>query len=290
MTFNPNNGNQFKINTPFDFSYTLSESEISSTVNLCPGGFFYIGIMVNGNQVNLGNGTNNHSAYGQMNVYYQQGEPLNFSNRSFDTLGTYTFSLYFNQGPYFGYYQNTVYTTTITFKTQVIPISNICFPAGTPIVTNQGSIPIEKIDPKIHTIRNKKIVGITQTISKDTHLVCFDKDSLGNNVPSQKTIISKNHKVFYKGHMMDAKFFVGRFENVRKVEYSGELLYNVLMEDYDKMIVNNMICETLHPENFLSKLYKYMQNLNPEDEEKIIKKYNEYVVKNNVFHSKKLTK
>ena len=27
------------------------------------------------------------------------------------------------------------------------------------------------------------------------------------------------------------------------------MLYNVLMEEHDKMVVNNLICETLHPEN-----------------------------------------
>jgi hypothetical protein len=35
-------------------------------------------------------------------------------------------------------------------------ISDICFPAGTPITTDQGLIPIETILPNIHTI-NKKI-------------------------------------------------------------------------------------------------------------------------------------
>ncbi len=36
------------------------------------------------------------------------------------------------------------------------PVTNICFLAGTPVTTDQGNIPIEKINPKIHTIRNKK--------------------------------------------------------------------------------------------------------------------------------------
>ena len=35
------------------------------------------------------------------------------------------------------------------------------------------------------------------------------------------------------------------------------------METHDKMIVNNLICETLHPENCVAKLYEILQKINP---------------------------
>jgi len=161
--------------------------------------------------------------------------------------------------------------------------SNICFPAGTLIQTNQGKIAIEKINPKIHTIRNKKIVTITQTISLDKYLVCIEKNALGNNLPSEKTIISKNHCIWYNGKMIAAKHFVNNFENVKKVKYNGETLYNVLMEEADKMMVNNLICETLDPENSIAKLYKLMSNLSEEEKRYIINKENEYVIKNKIY-------
>jgi hypothetical protein len=164
-------------------------------------------------------------------------------------------------------------------------IADICFPAGTPITCNQGYIPIEKINPTIHTICKKKIVGITKTITQDKYLVCFEKDALINNIPSQKTIISKNHSIFYKGRMRQAKEFVGINDKVYKIKYSGEVLYNVLMEEHDKMIVNNLICETLHPKNELAKLYTYIQNLNLQEQNELIKKYNEHVIKNKDFKS-----
>ena len=167
------------------------------------------------------------------------------------------------------------------------PISNICFPAGTPITCNQGNIPIEKINPDIHTIRNKKIVGITKTITQNKYLVCFEKDALGTNVPSQKTIISKNHSIFYKGYMTQAKQFVGINDKVYKIKYRKEVLYNVLMEEHDKMVVNNLICETLHPENGIAKLYRDLQKLNPEQQNDLINNYNEHVIKNKIFTSKK---
>ena len=59
--------------------------------------------------------------------------------------------------------------------------------------------------------------------------------------------------------MIKAKEFTNMFENVYKVKSNGEILYNVLMEKHDKMIVNNLICETLHPENSIAKLYRVMQ-------------------------------
>lgn len=171
-----------------------------------------------------------------------------------------------------------------------IILSNICFPAGTPITTNQGNIPIELINPDIHTIRYKKIVGITQTVTPDKYLVCFEKDALGANIPSQKTIITKSHEIFYKGKMIKARDFIGKFENVRKIKYTGEVLYNVLMEKHDKMIVNNLICETLNPENTVAQLYKILQTLPPEKQRNVIEEYNEFSKRTNIYAPKKNNK
>ena len=173
---------------------------------------------------------------------------------------------------------------TISFE---FIVSNICFPAGTPIVTNQGFIPIEKINSDIHTIRNKKIIGITKTYSNDKFLVCFEKDALGDNIPSKKTIMSKNHEILYKGKMIKAKEFVEIFENVYKIKYKGEMLYNVLMEKHDKMIVNNLICETLHPENIVAILYTTLKNLLDEKEKNIVNMENNFSVKNKVHNCRK---
>jgi hypothetical protein len=157
-------------------------------------------------------------------------------------------------------------------------ISNICFPAGTPIQTDQGIISIETILPNIHTINSKKIIAITKTISLDNYLVCFDKNSLGNNIPSKKTILSKFHKLFYINKMIKADSFIGKLKNVHKIKYDGKVLYNVLMEKYDKIIVNNIVCETLHPENPIAKLYQLINNKDID-----LNNYNEMVNKHNYY-------
>ena len=163
--------------------------------------------------------------------------------------------------------------------------SNICFPGETLITTNQGNVPIEQINPIIHTIRNKKIVAITKTTTPDKYLVCFEKDSLGKNIPSKTTIITENHRIFYRGKMLKAKLFIEKFVSVYKIEYTGEFLYNVLMEDDNKMMVNNLICETLSPTNSIAQIYKQLQTLSHSDQITLIKTYNEYVVENNIFVS-----
>jgi len=161
-----------------------------------------------------------------------------------------------------------------TPPTPPTPISNICFPAKTPITTDQGNIPIECVDPDIHTIDNKKIVAITKTISLDEYLICIEKDAIDFNYPNKTTLISKDHKVFYEGEMFRAEEFAEEFEDVYRIEYNGEILYNVLMEEHDNMRVNNLICETLHPKNIIAKLYS--KHLDEEYKNKFITLLNNF--------------
>jgi hypothetical protein len=149
---------------------------------------------------------------------------------------------------------NAISSNSLDFTYENIVLSNICFPAGTPVTTDQGNIPIDKINPEIHTIHNNKIVAITKTITQDTHLVCFKKHALGLNKPNKKTVTSKQHKVYYNGKMTKAYHFLKQFKNVNEIEYNGEILYNVLMEKHDKLKVNNLTFETLDPKNIIAKL------------------------------------
>jgi hypothetical protein len=154
--------------------------------------------------------------------------------------------------------------------------SETCFPGDTPILTDQGIIAISKINPDIHTIRSNPIISVTKTVSKEKYLICFGKDALYKNIPSQDTIMSQNHRIFYKGQMIKANDFLYKFENVKRVKYNGEFLYNILLEIHDKMEVNNLICETLKPTCDIAILYKKVESLTPEQKWKIMNTINEY--------------
>ncbi len=138
--------------------------------------------------------------------------------------------------------------------------STICFPADTLVKTDQGQVEIQNINPNIHTLQGKSIVAITETYSMDKVLVCIEKDALRKNYPTHDTIISKRHKIFYKGKMKAAQRLVGKHKGISFIPYCGEKLYNVLLEEYGKMNVHGMICETLHPMNPIAKIF-YKSNV-----------------------------
>ena len=172
--------------------------------------------------------------------------------------------------------------TDVFFSVNINTVfSTVCFPAGTPIKCDQGLIDIEKINPDIHTVRGKKIVAITQTITPDKHIVCIEKNAFGKNIPSQQTIISKDHKIFYNGKLIKAKEFVGKIDGVTYISYNREILYNVLLEEHDKMVVNNLICETLHPDNGVAKLYRVLPTLTSEEQEELIMELNKRLMARN---------
>jgi uncharacterized membrane protein len=160
-----------------------------------------------------------------------------------------------------GYTSGNAYGISDIPEPTPIPISNICFPAGTPVRTDQGIINIDQIDPQIHTIASKNILCITRTTTLDTYLISFEKNSLGRNVPYQKTVMTKDHKIMFKGRLVQAYRLLSFFDKVKKVKYTGETLYNVLLKDHGTINVNNLVCETLHPDNIIAKLYMRHENI-----------------------------
>ena len=119
--------------------------------------------------------------------------------------------------PVYIYPPNTTLSEILAEQNLPVPIADICFVKNTPIETDQGIIAIQKIDPSLHTINNKKIITITKSVTEDKFLVCFEKHALGENIPSTRTIVSKYHKIQNKeGNMMDAYKFLEYYENVKK--------------------------------------------------------------------------
>lgn len=150
---------------------------------------------------------------------------------------------------------------------EIVPevVAEICFPAFTPVTTDQGNIFIHKIDPKIHTIDNLPIISITKTLGVDKELVYIKKFAFGST-PYHDTIMTKNHLLSINGRVIPAKHLVPMFAHY--IPYNGCYLYNVLMEDHNAIQVNGLTVETLHPDNFLSKLTLMMSDLSIENQSK----------------------
>ena len=160
------------------------------------------------------------------------------------------------------FFGKTVTTKTLASAPPVPPVPPvpICFPAGTPVTTDQGFVPIEKLNPDIHTINGKKIIAITQTRPLFKEIVSIKKNAFSENVPSQDTEISNHHMVSYQDTMIKARELVELCEGVKFIPYNGETLYNVLLKKYSVMIINNMVCETLHPDNIMAQICGGMFN------------------------------
>ena len=82
--------------------------------------------------------------------------------------------------------------------------------------------------------------------------------------------MSKDHCIVFKGQLVPAYRFLDYSDQVKKVTYSGEVLYNVLLATHGMIDVNNMQCETLHPANAIAQLYRTKAHGLP----KTIHKYN----------------
>ena len=159
-----------------------------------------------------------------------------------------------------------------------IPIAPICFPAGTPVLTDQGYIEIDKIEPSNNTINGRPIIAVTKTISPSNKLVCFEKSSLGYNIPNRTTYVSTEHCIVYRNKLIEARKFVNRKRRVYYIKYYGKYLYNILMNGHYSMIVNNIKVETLNPRNIIAKLYTNGYNTDYKIE--LINRINKHYLRN----------
>lgn len=158
-----------------------------------------------------------------------------------------------------------------------ISTSNICFLKNTPITTDQGIIPIDKINPYINTINNKKIISVTQTKSCEKQIICINKDAFGIDHPNIDIYITTQHKILYNNKMIPVCELIGKNKYITFIDYNGDTVYNILMENYDVINVANLIFETLDPVSDIAKSYNnqlYSDNYNKLIQNKIFMQNN----------------
>lgn len=140
-----------------------------------------------------------------------------------------------------------------------VPDGNICVGESSVVRTDQGPVKITDISTHINTIRGKKIVAVTKVKYVGDHLYNIKKDAFGKNMPDIDTIITGDHGIYVNNLSNNKMEMVKniRNTNITTIKYGGEYLYNILMEKHGKMSVNNIVVETLNPENKIAKFYLY---------------------------------
>ena len=137
-------------------------------------------------------------------------------------------------------------------------VSTICFDKDCKVLTNYGYVKLCEVDIHKHTINDNKIVAVTKTIYHGYELIIMKKNSLGPRTPNKDTIMTKEHCILFKGKLIPANKFVGRYTTIK---YDKRYVYNILLEEWSTMKVNNMNVETLNPKNITAQLYQTKEKM-----------------------------
>ena len=160
----------------------------------------------------------------------------------------------------FGNYQINPTSASVSSGLLLNAISNICLSKGTQILCDQGIINIEKINTRKHTINNKQINHITQSIHTDDYLIKIKKNCLSSNSPSSDIICSGDHKILYKNNLIESKNLINEVYGIEKIKNDKRVLYNILMDKHEVIMANNTPVESLHPQNIIAMFYNNYNN------------------------------
>jgi len=160
----------------------------------------------------------------------------------------------------FGNYVNSPAQASVSAGLLLNAISNICLSKGTQILCDQGIINIEKINTRKHTINNRTINHITQSIHTDDYLIKIKKNCFSSNSPSSDIICSGDHKILYKNNLIEAKNLINEVYGIEKIKNDKRVLYNILMDKHEVIMANNTPVESLHPQNIIAMFYNNYNN------------------------------
>lgn len=120
-----------------------------------------------------------------------------------------------------------------------------CFLGTTKVKTDQGLVSFNKLT-KHNTIGNQKIKKVTEMYNSDDNLIFVKKHAFGKNIPNKNTYIGRNHGIYIDGKLVRARNLINKKNVQQHLRHTNDMIYNVLLEKYSIMYVNNMPCETLN--------------------------------------------
>ena len=155
-----------------------------------------------------------------------------------------------------------------TLYENYIGSGNMCFLGSEKVETDQGKIRFDKLTTE-HTILGKTIKKIVKMFNCESSLIFISKHAFGNKIPNKNTYITRNHgvyldKKFIEAYKLEPQIHplildiagknIVRARNLIKmkkiIEVSRrkkDMVYNILLEEPGKMVVNGILCETLNP-------------------------------------------
>ena len=137
-----------------------------------------------------------------------------------------------------------------------------CFLKGTPILTDQGEISIENITTG-NTIRGIKVIGVIKTLNKRNHVIKIKQNAISIGIPSIDTYISDLHGIFVNNLLIRAENLINN-DSITQEQVNDRTLYNVILETWSYMYVNNMKVETFNVEcpyaNRILRMYGFPYN------------------------------
>ena len=128
--------------------------------------------------------------------------------------------------------------------------SDICFPEGTPIRTDQGVIEIQNITKK-NTIRGHPVRRIVISVNKDDYLISIRKHAFSHNYPNSSVLVSKNHGIYTEpnSNQYVRAYHLVNGSTIRKVHVGKHKIYNILLDHHSYMHTSGLKVETMCPEH-----------------------------------------
>jgi hypothetical protein len=136
----------------------------------------------------------------------------------------------------------------------VVPVSNICFLGETLVKTDQGFQQIQHLN-STSSIDGVNVLCITCTTTDESFLICFKRGCLGPNMPSEDVITTQRHCLQFCGMLIEANYFIG-CPGVLRVPYSGQKLYNIVLQEDNRLVeIANLFWDTLPKYSLVSKYF-----------------------------------
>ena len=145
---------------------------------------------------------------------------------------------------------------------------NICFLGHELVNTDQGKVRFDELTTN-YTINNSKITRILSVVNVEDYLVLIEKDILAKGIPEKDTFVSSRHGIYIDNNLIKRHHLIindkcntykkvtgknvvlaknlTKIKGITKVHRSNEIVYNIMCEKHEVMVINGLICETLSP-------------------------------------------